>query len=101
MKKKQGGKLDELQLKGGGILGRTNIPSREGWGREIIIVVEETDTSCDILEGQSRPRTCIWIHIMCIMCASVIASVRIKTDYLFKSMLNFFTLLSGTRFHVL
>lgn len=33
--------------------------------------------------------------------ASVIASVGIKTDYLFKSMLNFFTLLSGTRFHVL
>ena len=67
MKKKQGGKLDELQLKGVGILGRTNIPSREGWGREIIIVVEETDTSCDILEGQSRPCTCIWIHIMCII----------------------------------
>ena len=33
--------------------------------------------------------------------ASVIASVRIKTDYLFKSMLNFFTPLSGARFHVL
>ena len=50
-KKKQGEKLDELQLKGGGILGRTSIPYREGWGREIIIVVAETDTSCDILEG--------------------------------------------------
>ena len=53
-KKKKGGKLDELLLKGG-YPRKASIPSREGWGREIIIVVAETDTSCDILEGQPRP----------------------------------------------
>ena len=65
-KKQQGGKLDELLLKGR-YPRKASIPSREGWGREIIIVVAETDTSCDILEGQPRPCTCIWIHIMCII----------------------------------
>ena len=51
----------------GGYPRKASIPSREGWGREIIIVVAETDKSGDILEGQPRPCTCIWIHIMCII----------------------------------
>lgn len=52
-----------IAIEGGGIQGRNIIPCRGGWG-EIIIFVAETETSCDILEGQAHP--CIWIHIMCI-----------------------------------